>query len=112
MTLEPEPAHGVVEQYDCGEAWVVVAHGEYDMGTIAPLADALSAAAREHPKVVLDTSDVTFADSSFLNLLILAHRTTTLRLVAPGPQLRRLLEVSGVDFFLEVRATVEEAVAS
>ena len=79
---------------------------------IAPLADALNTAVSKHSKVVLDTSGVSFADSSFLNLLILAHQAATLFVVGPGPQLQRLFEISGVDALLRVRATVEEAVAS
>lgn len=109
---EPEPAQGVVRQYQRRDAWVIVAHGEYDMGTIAPLADALNNATSKHSKVVLDTSDVSFADSSFLNVIILAHQATTLCVAGPGRQLRRLFEISGVDALLRVRATVEEAVAS
>ncbi|WP_405667969.1 STAS domain-containing protein [Streptomyces sp. NBC_01166] len=109
---EPEPAQGVVRQYRSRDAWVIVAHGEYDMGTVAPLADALNAAVSKHSKVVLDTSGVSFADSSFLNLLILAHQAATLFVVGPRPQLQRLFEISGVDALLRVRATVEEAVAS
>ncbi|WP_405658044.1 STAS domain-containing protein [Streptomyces sp. NBC_01166] len=109
---EPEPAQGVVRQYQCRDAWVIVAQGEYDMGTIAPLVDALNNATSKHSKVVLDTSGVSFADSSFLNVIIVAHKATTLYVAGPGPQLRRLFEVSGVGALLRVRATVEEAVAS
>ncbi|MFD7919460.1 STAS domain-containing protein [Streptomyces sp. NPDC059740] len=99
-------------QYQLGDAWVVVAEGEYDMHSVTPLADVLTSAAVEKTKVVLDTSGVTFADSSFLNLVILVHQTTTLRLAAPGPQVRRLLSVAGVDTVLHVRETVEDAAAS
>ncbi|MER6980013.1 STAS domain-containing protein [Streptomyces carpinensis] len=100
-----------VVQYEARGAWVVVADGAYDMHSITPLADALAAAAAEHPKVVLDTSGVSFADSTFLNLLIRTHQETTLRVVAPTPQLQRILQLTGADTILEVRATVEDAVA-
>jgi anti-anti-sigma factor len=97
----------------CGEwdAPVVVARGAYDMDSITPLADALDAAARKHGKVVLDASGVTFADSTFLNLLIRTHQATTLRLVAPTPQVRRLLEVTGADSVLDVHAALDDAIA-
>ncbi|MGW5433637.1 STAS domain-containing protein [Streptomyces sp. NPDC004059] len=98
-------------QYKQRGAWVVVAHGAYDMDSITPLANALAAAAAEYPKVVLDTSGVSFADSTFLNLLIHTHEKTTLRVVAPTPQLQRILQLTGTDALLEVRATVEDAVA-
>lgn len=98
-------------QYECRGAWVVAARGDYDLHSITPLAEALGSAARTHRKVVLDTSGVSFADSTFLNMLIRAHQETTLRVVAPTPQLRRILQVTGVDSVLDTRATVEEAAA-
>ncbi|WP_225821294.1 STAS domain-containing protein [Streptomyces naphthomycinicus] len=106
------PDGGAVTQYGCRGAWVVVARGSYDMQSIKPLADAMDAAARNHPKVVLDASGVVFADSTLLNLLIRAHRAGTLRIVAPPPQLRRLCALTGVDTLLETRASVEAAAAS
>lgn len=100
----------VVEYEWCG-AWVVGARGAYDMNSITPLADALDTAAKEHPKVVLDASGITFADSTLLNLLILTRQATDFRVAAPQQQLTRLLELTGVDTVLSVRATVEEAAA-
>ncbi|MFJ5997900.1 STAS domain-containing protein [Streptomyces sp. NPDC092370] len=114
----PEPAAvhapegAVVSQYDWCGAWVVDARGSYDMDTITALADALETAIRRHPKVILDASGVTFADSALLNLLILTHQAGTLRVVAPSPQLRRLCEITGVDGLLEIRDTVDAAAAS
>ncbi|MFJ4519503.1 STAS domain-containing protein [Streptomyces sp. NPDC088810] len=101
-------AAGVV-QYELNGAWVVAAHGEYDMKTIAPLADALEAAARKHSIVVLDVAGVTFGDSTFLNLLLRVHSQTTLRLVAPAPQFQRVLEITEADSVLDIRASLEDA---
>ncbi|MFH9264865.1 MULTISPECIES: STAS domain-containing protein [unclassified Streptomyces] len=101
-----------VRQYEYRGAWVVAAAGEYDLGSIAPLREALHTATRQYPKVVLEASAVTFADSAFLNLLILTHRTGRLRVAAPSARVRRLLEISRVDSVLEIRRTVEEAAAS
>ncbi|MFC9682411.1 STAS domain-containing protein, partial [Streptomyces sp. NPDC056948] len=56
-----EPA---VRQYERHGAWVVTAQGAFDMHSITPLADALTTAARKHPKVILDASGLTFADST------------------------------------------------
>ncbi|MCX3291898.1 STAS domain-containing protein [Streptomyces sp. NEAU-H22] len=106
------PEGAAVLQYAWLGAWVVVARGAYDMASISPLSDALRAAVREHPKVVLDASGITFADSTLLNLLILTHRTGTLRVVAPSPQLQRLCEITGVDSILEMRASLDEAAVS
>lgn len=114
----PEQAAGTaapgtaVLQYGRRGARVVVARGAYDMDSIRPLADALGTAARNHPKVILDASGVTFADSTFLNLLILTHQATVLRVVAPSPPVRRLCEITGVDGLLELRDTVEDAAAT
>lgn len=109
---EHAPAGPSVLQYERCGAWVVAARGSYDMHSITPLAQALGAAVRERPKVVLDASGVTFADSSFLNLLILAHRVGTLRVVAPSRQVRLLCAITGVDTVLEIRETVDEAAVS
>ncbi|CAL9494293.1 hypothetical protein SUDANB126_03306 [Streptomyces sp. enrichment culture] len=100
-----------VIQYEWRGAWVVAAQGSYDMQSIKPLADALTTAAKEHPKVVLDASGITFADSSLLNLLALTHREAALRVAAPARQLQRVLELTGMDTVLEVRDTLEEAAA-
>ncbi|MFZ4139497.1 STAS domain-containing protein [Streptomyces griseoincarnatus] len=107
--IERVPEQASVYQYEYRGAWVVTAHGSFDMHTVRPLADALKAAVGHHPKVVLDASGVTFADSTFLNLLILNHQTGTLRVVSPSRQVRRLCELTGVDRVLEVRRTVEDA---
>ncbi|MFI9283989.1 STAS domain-containing protein [Streptomyces werraensis] len=106
------PEQASVHQYEWHGAWVITAHGSFDMQTIRPLANALKAAVGRHPKVVLEASGVTFADSTFLNLLILTHQRGTLRVVAPSRQVRRLYELTGVDKILEVRRTVDEAAHS
>jgi anti-anti-sigma factor len=100
-----------VVQYELGEAWVVVAHGAYDMDSISPFAEVLETAAAKHSRVVVDASGITFADSTFLNLLLRTHRETDLRVAAPAPQLMRILEMTGADALLTVRATVEDAAA-
>lgn len=109
QACEPDLEGAAVLQYELRGAWVVAAHGAYDMDTIAPLADALETAVRKHPKVVLDASGVTFADSTFLNLLIRTHQVGTLRVAAPSRQLQRLCEITGADRVLELRGTVEDA---
>ncbi|SEB68389.1 anti-anti-sigma factor [Streptomyces sp. 2131.1] len=107
----PGPAQAMVVEYERHGVWVVAAHGSCDLESISRLEGALTTAVRRHPKVVLDTSGITFADSSLLNLLILTHRAGAVRLAAPKPQLQRLLEITGLDAVLYVRATVEEAAA-
>ncbi len=100
-----------VVQYEWRDAWVVGARGAYDIQSITHLANALDTASKTYAKVILDASGVTFADSALLNLLILAHQAADFRVAAPTEQLRRLLELTGVDTVLKVRATMEEAAA-
>ncbi|MFI1654972.1 STAS domain-containing protein [Streptomyces sp. NPDC020472] len=102
----------LVIQYECCGAQVVEACGDYDMNSIGPLADALKTATETHPKVILDASRVTFADSTFLNLVILIHQTGKLRVAAPSERVRRLCTITGVDGVLQIRETVDDAVAS
>ncbi|MFD0055889.1 STAS domain-containing protein [Streptomyces sp. NPDC127168] len=98
----------VVQYERCG-ARVVSARGAYDMDTITPLAEALYTASTAHPKVVLDASGITFADSTVLSLLIRTHQAADLRIAAPAQQLRRLLQLTGADALLKVTSTVDEA---
>lgn len=56
------------------------------MASLPPLRQAMEAAATG-PVLVLDTGEMSFADSSALNLLLLMHQTTTLRIAAPPHQL-------------------------
>jgi len=107
---EAEPTSSVL-RYEYRGAQVVEARGEYDLHSIEPLADALRAAAETHPTVILDVSGVTFADSSFLNLMIMAHRTGKLRVAAPSEHVRRLCAITGVDGVLEIRDTISDAAA-
>ncbi|WP_327308536.1 STAS domain-containing protein [Streptomyces sp. NBC_01298] len=104
---------GVVgESYPAGTGCVVEARGELDQDTLAPLEEALSSAADRYPLVVLDAGGITFGDSSFLNLLLRLHHLTTLRIAAPGEQLRRLFAVTGADTVLSVHTSVEDAVGA
>ncbi|MGW0920375.1 STAS domain-containing protein [Streptomyces sp. NPDC002755] len=96
-------------QYELNGTWVFVAHGQYDLNCLGPLSEALDLAAVKQPRTVLDVSGVTFADSSFLNLLLRIHQQTNLRLVSPAPQLQRVLEITGADSILDIRASVEDA---
>ncbi|MEU6669097.1 STAS domain-containing protein [Streptomyces sp. NPDC046727] len=105
----PSPT-GLV-QYERNGVWIVVAYGAYDLDSVSPLAEALETAARKYSRVVMDASGLTFADSTVLNLLLRVHQATELRVAGPAPQLQRLLELTGADEVVDVRATVEEAVA-
>ncbi|WP_093714632.1 STAS domain-containing protein [Actinacidiphila alni] len=91
---------------------VVTAEGDLDVGNLAPLEARLRAAIAASPAVILDVGAVTFADSSFLNLLLRTHQNADLRIVGLHPPLDRLFQLVGVDGVLNVFPTVDEARAS
>ncbi|WP_328584452.1 STAS domain-containing protein [Streptomyces sp. NBC_00370] len=91
---------------------VIAAHGDVDIDSLGPLQDELGSAAASHRTVILDASDITFCDSSFLNLLLHIHQATTLRIAAPSEPVRRLLEVTGVDRVMNLHPTTDAARAA
>ncbi|MFD3337112.1 STAS domain-containing protein [Streptomyces sp. NPDC058700] len=112
--LSPRDDEGTTartDQYTVGGACVVVARGDLDLSTLQPLTDALTTAGSTYPVVILDASEITFGDSTFLNLVLHTHSTTALRVVAPDEQLRRLFEITGADTVLDIRPTVEAALS-
>ncbi|MCF3137303.1 STAS domain-containing protein [Streptomyces olivochromogenes] len=98
-------------EYAQDGAWVIAVPGAWDLNSLAPLTATMEKAAAAHALLVVDASAVTFADSSFLNLLLSIHNsgTTTLRLAVPAPQLQRVLQLTGADTVLDIRATVHDA---
>ncbi|MET8175007.1 STAS domain-containing protein [Streptomyces clavifer] len=110
-TPVPATAPVVAAEGEVGGHWVVRARGDLDCDSIDPLFIALWQAVAGHEVVVLDASAVTFADSSFLSLLIDVHQRTRLRLAAPRPALLRLLRTAGVDRVIRTYATLDEALA-
>ncbi|MFE6912173.1 STAS domain-containing protein [Streptomyces erythrochromogenes] len=94
MTVRPEP-DGVR---------VLVCAGEFDLDTTGKLAAACDRDAADARLLVLDVTGVTFADSSFLNVLIRLNNSRTLVLAGPLPhQLERLLEMTGALALFSVR---------
>ncbi|WNI14464.1 STAS domain-containing protein [Actinacidiphila sp. ITFR-21] len=91
-----------------GSVPVVAAHGDLDIENLAPLRQALETAA-EQPVVVLDAGGVTFADSSFLSVLLAVRQRTDLRVAAAPAQMLRLLGITGADRIIPLYPTVAEA---
>ena len=78
--------------------------GEIDAHTAPDLATAIGGLSGD---VELDLSGVDFVDSSGLRVLIDAHQSVAgrgdeLRLAQPSDAVRRLLEISGVDEYLNI----------
>lgn len=96
------------EQQDDELRVIVVVSGELDLASapvlLRTLMSFLEGAA---PEVIVELEAVAFMDLSGLRVLIEAHdaalaRQKVLTLVNPGPQVRRLLELTGAELLLSV----------
>ena len=106
------PAVEAVERR--GDAVVLRLAGELDLYNTADVATALEELPADGTtRVIIDLSDVVFVDSTALGTLVEARRLLgqNLVLVAPGPDVARALEVSGLDQHFTVRDSVDEALA-
>ncbi|TXS43761.1 STAS domain-containing protein [Streptomyces sp. OR43] len=102
----------IVPRQDRG-ALVLAVTGDLDIDNIAPLGAALERAAEDgNGPVVVDLSDVSFADSTTVNALLQGQVLLgpRLRLAAPSPFMERLIGVLGLDSVLPVFPTVPEAI--
>ncbi|RKE05047.1 STAS domain-containing protein [Streptomyces sp. TLI_171] len=88
--------------------------GEADYTSHHQLRMALAAALHDRPPLlVLDLSDLEFCDSTFLAELFRARSKAPgvpLVLATPGPQVRRLLDITGADQILTVTDSVPAAI--
>jgi anti-anti-sigma factor len=95
-------------------AAVLVVHGPLDLGT----ADRIDRMVRREftagrHQLVIDLSDVTFCDSTGINMLLRLHHAAGedgwVRLAGVGDQVRRVLQITNADRVLHRFACVEEA---
>lgn len=90
------------------ERTCVVLVGEVDLAARGALDEALTdVCSTPSAPVDIDLSQVSFIDSTGVAALVAAQRISeahdgSLRLVGPQPQVRRLLELTGVDTFIEI----------
>jgi anti-sigma B factor antagonist len=91
-------------------------HGELDLAVVPALRGQIIGALREFEpdRLVLDLTGLTFIDSTGLGVLIWAHgrlaeRGARLHLAAPGRQVQRVLQISGLDRRLHLYDTLDEA---
>lgn len=99
------------------ETVVVSLAGELDLYNAEEVRRALLDTLAEGAELlVVDLAEVTFIDSTALGVLIEARSRlpdrSGFRLAAPGLEVRRALEVSGLDRHFVVRDTVADAVGS
>ncbi|MFF2205480.1 STAS domain-containing protein [Streptomyces sp. NPDC058145] len=93
---------------------VLTVAGEIDHHTGDALSQALDLSGTPRPHVVVDLGQVTFMDSSGINILIAAHRTLTeaggwLRLSNPTGTVLRTLQLIGLDTVIDCRETLDHA---
>ena len=86
-----------------GDSITVLAEGEIDKATAPMLRDCLTALQGD---VVVDLTALEFLDSTGLGVLIGANRALelgggTLRLRAPQPQVRRVLDITGLGEWID-----------
>jgi anti-sigma B factor antagonist len=95
---------------------VVTAPEELDITTAYRLRSALTAATRGHATVVVDLTRTYACDTAGLHVLVRAHRRALahggeLLLVVPGPDVRRLFAITGLDRVVRLVASLDEALA-
>ncbi|MGW3851662.1 STAS domain-containing protein [Streptomyces fagopyri] len=101
-----------MSQHDSAPATipVVAPRGDLDAATMQPLIDELNRVTGTRPgAVVLDGGAISFADSTFLNVLLRFHQSSDLRIARPSHAVRRLLKITGADAVLNIYPTVPEA---
>ncbi len=97
---------------------VLQIHGELGLSEVDELQKALEAAAAKHPEdVVVGLEDCEFVDSMALAALLrardrMAEEGRRLMIAGPTGQVRRIIEVSGLDLAGFFFASVEQAVAA
>ncbi|MFF4021146.1 STAS domain-containing protein [Streptomyces sp. NPDC001843] len=96
---------------------VITVAGEIDHDTVELLRQALDAPYLPQPCIVIDMHQVTFMDSTGINVLITAYRTLAeaggwIRLAAPTEAVMRTLQIVGVDTLIDCRETLRDALSN
>ncbi|MFI2765019.1 STAS domain-containing protein [Streptomyces echinatus] len=96
---------------------VVTAAGEIDHHTGDTLRQALEVSDTLSPRVVVELSQVTFMDSSGINVLLAARRALSeaggcLRLAAAADSVLRTLQLVGLDTIIDCHETLHQALSN
>ncbi len=107
---------GYVARHDVGGAAVLAPVGEFDIATVEVLRSAIFAALEHNSNLVVDLAKTTFLDSIALGAIIGGGNGAReaggwLRLVAPQPNIRRTLRLTGIDRVFGLYDTVDQALA-
>ncbi|WP_317440693.1 STAS domain-containing protein [Streptomyces collinus] len=111
----PEPLR--VTSTTTDTATIVAVSGEIDHNTAAPLIQALAPEQLgERPRAVVDMREVSFMDSSGINVLLAAHRdltpTGSLRLAGVQNSVMRTLQLVGVDSIIPCYPSLTDALTT
>ncbi|MGW8062429.1 STAS domain-containing protein [Streptomyces ziwulingensis] len=93
---------------------VLTLAGEVDHHTVGRFRRDLDVTGTVRPRIVIDMRQVTFMDSSGLNVLIAAHQDVAaaggwLRLAGPTDTVLRVLRLVGVDQLIDCRPSLRQA---
>jgi anti-sigma B factor antagonist len=90
---------------------VVRVTGELDLATHERLGEQLTKAANGKEPIVVDLSSCDFIDSSGVRALLLGVREAGERfsIAAPGPQVKRILEMTGLEKTVPVHRSLDDA---
>ncbi|MFJ9721750.1 STAS domain-containing protein [Streptomyces sp. NPDC101209] len=96
---------------------VISLAGEIDRDSAEVLRDALPRLDAPRLRVVVDLEQVTFLDSTGINLFISTHNTLAenggwLRLAAPTASVLRVLQIVGIDTVVDCCPTLREALST
>jgi anti-sigma B factor antagonist len=107
-----------IEERFCGNVFILQCTGRIVLGDeVTALESALNNVIREFQRVVLNIAAVTRVDSSGVGLVVryaanLRKRAGDVRLAAPPPFVRELLEITMLNSVIDSYATEQEAVVS
>ncbi|MFI5972757.1 STAS domain-containing protein [Streptomyces sp. NPDC051452] len=95
---------------------VLTLAGEIDHHTGDALRRALDVADIPQPRVVLDLRQLTFMDSSGINIFLAAHRALSetggwLRLAGPAGPVMRTMRIVGIDAVIDCHETLDQALS-
>ncbi|MET9440636.1 STAS domain-containing protein [Streptomyces sp. NPDC006610] len=95
---------------------VVTVRGEIDHDVTGRFSQALQGGRDAGTRIVADLGDVTFMDSSGINVLVAVHQQTSgaggwLRIAAARESVLRVLRLVGLDAVIPCHPTVEQALS-
>jgi anti-sigma B factor antagonist len=111
-----EPQEFSIRTASRGDAFVVTPTGEIDLSTAPELGSSLQAAPPAARHVVVDLSEVSFIDSSGINVLLTGRRRLAeggagLSVVVPPGPVRRVFELTQLVDALGVVDSIADALA-